>query len=438
MQEAGAVYANRPDVPEPPYVAAGGGQPAALGDVAEEVEPRDEGPDLNTMALNNYEQFYQLPRGSAKLAEIQKSSAGIAGWARMDVGGDPHEASTDAGSSVGAGSSFGGSPSSAASDNERYEPLGVVGRGVYGTVLVARDRETNERVALKRISLDEDQGDGVPAHVVREVSLLRDFVHRNVVQLMDLQVMSLTEFQLVFEYVPDELHRIVKGHRRAGTQLPMARVLQYSQDLLRGIHACHQRLIIHRDLKPQNVLIHPVDGLKICDFGLARAFSQPVRQYTPEVITLWYRAPELLLGHSQYGPEVDIWSAGCIIAEMATSHPTFPGDSEIGTAFKIMQLLGSPTEATWPGFEQILSCWSPHFPRWPPTDLAPIRAARPELGEAGMDLLRNLLAMNPASRIKARRARDHAFLQPELQEEDAPAGWFATEHVGGARGLQEP
>ncbi|CAK0891539.1 unnamed protein product [Prorocentrum cordatum] len=292
----------------------------------------------------------------------------------------------------------------------RYEVMHVIGTGVYGTVFVARDRETDSRVAIKSLTIDDDQGDGVPAHVIREVSLLRDFVHPNIVELKDLQVNGPTEYQLIFEYVPDDLHRILKGHRREGTQLLMEEVLRYSQDLLNGIHACHARMIIHRDLKPQNLLIHPVDGLKICDVGLARIFSLPVKSYTKEVITLWYRGPELLLGHPSYGPEVDIWSAGCIIAETATGYPIFPGDSEIGTILKIMQLLGSPTEATWPGFETSLPFWSSSYPSWPPTNLQAIRDKRPELGDAGMDLVRSLLAMRPAARPTSRRARAHAFV----------------------------
>jgi len=324
----------------------------------------------------------------------------------------PDQASTDA-SSSNAGSLEDESDhdqTDAAAMAQRYEPLEVVGRGAYGTVFLARDRDTNERVALKRFMFDEGHSDGVPADVIREVSLLRDFAHRNIVQLKDFQIVSMVEYQLVFEYVPDDLHQVLKGYRLAGTQLPLADIFHHFAGLLNGLHACHSVGIIHRDIKPQNILIHPVDGLKICDFGLARTFWRPAHKYTREVVTLWYRGPELLLGHPQYGPEVDLWSAGCVLAEMATGRPTFPGDSEITTVFKILELLGTPTEATWPGFEHHLAHWSPHFPKLPPTDLGSIRERRPELSEAGMDLLRSLLVMNPASRLTARRAKAHAFL----------------------------
>ncbi|CAK0880635.1 unnamed protein product, partial [Prorocentrum cordatum] len=285
--------------------------------------------------------------------------------------------------------------------------LQAVGSGSFGAVFLARDRETNDRVALKRLLLHDGEG-GVPAGVMREVSLLRSIVHPNIVRLKDLQIVGPNGFELIFEYIQDDLHKIWKGYRREGIKLPMEKVVQYSQDLLNGIHACHMRLVIHRDLKPQNLLIHPKDGLKICDFGLARISSPTVN--TREVVTLWYRGPELLLGHPTYDLPVDIWSAGCILTEMATGCPTFPGDSEVGTLFKIMQLLGSPTEATWPGFEHSLSNWSPRYPSWPPTRLEAIRSQRPELGDAGMDLARSLLAMDPAARPTSRRARACAFL----------------------------
>ncbi|CAK0854585.1 unnamed protein product [Prorocentrum cordatum] len=291
----------------------------------------------------------------------------------------------------------------------RYEALHVVGSGVFGTVFLARDRETNDRVALKRLNVKAGQN-GVPANVIREVSLLRDCVHPNIVKLKDLQIVGLDGFELIFEYIPDDLHRVLRCYWRKGTQLPMEKVVLYWQDLLNGIHACHTQMVIHRDLKPQNVLVHPIDGLKICDFGLARMSSRRVESYTRDVVTLWYRGPEILLGHPSYDLPVDIWSAGCLLAEIATGCPIFPGDSEIGTIVQIMQLLGTPTEATWPGFEQCLSLWKPSYPSWPPTGLKTINDQRPELGDAGMDLVQTLLVMNPAARPTSRKAKAHAFL----------------------------
>lgn len=291
---------------------------------------------------------------------------------------------------------------------DRYEKLGVIGSGVFGTVYKARDRETDAIVAMKHLHLEgSDLCDGVPAQVIREVSLLRDFVHPNIAELRNIQINGLGDYDLILEYIDVELHTLLRQHRKDKDFMPMDQVTRYTQDLLNGIHACHVRLIIHRDLKPQNILIGK-DGLKICDFGLARVYSLPIKLYTHDVVTLWYRAPEILLGVPKYGPEVDIWSAGCIVAEMATCYPTFPGDSEIGTIFKILKLLGSPTEETWPGFSR-LEYWKESFPRWPPTNLEPIREMRPELGEAGIDLLTHLLDMNPQSRLSSRRAKNHRF-----------------------------
>lgn len=295
------------------------------------------------------------------------------------------------------------------SPDERYTQIDVLGSGVYGTVFLVKDRGTGETLAMKRLHLDDDQDGGVPAHVIREVSLLRDFVHPNVVQIRSVETSGPKDFRLFFEYVPTDLYQVLRGHRREGSLLPMHLVRQYWQELLSGIHACHVRLILHRDLKPQNLLIHPTDGLKICDFGLARTFSSPKKPYTKEVVTLWYRCPELLLGDQEYGVEVDMWSAGCILAEIATCQPLFPGDSEIGTLFKILQLLGSPTETTWPGLEGTLPFWSKNFPKWPPTGLRAVHDRRPELGQAGMDLLRSLLVMNPNVRLRSRRAQKHPF-----------------------------
>jgi len=298
---------------------------------------------------------------------------------------------------------------------DRYELAQEIGVGVYGTVYKATDRQTNRVVAIKKLHIEEDCGQGVPANVIREVVCLRDFTHPNVVELIEIYISGVQDYSLVFEFVEGDLHKMLKSYRKAESAMPMELVKKYAYELLNGIHACHSRLIIHRDLKPQNILIGR-DGLKIGDFGLARIFSLPLRCYTLDVITLWYRSPEILLGCRRYGPEVDMWSAGCIIAEMATGQATFPGDSEIGTVFKIFKTVGTPSEDSWPSLRE-LDHWKPTFPQWPPTDLQGVINARPELGIDGADLLRNLLSLNPQNRYTARRAKGSAFVIHQKTQE---------------------
>lgn len=306
-----------------------------------------------------------------------------------------------------------------------YELQRVVGAGVYGTVHMARDRATGQTVAVKHVSSEEDSGQGVPTNILREVSVLRDFRHPNIVALLDIHTTTGEDFYLIFEYLEKgDLSHLLKYHSKSNTVMPKESLKRYSYDLLNGLHACHQRCILHRDLKPKNILLGVTsdgkESLKIADFGLARNFTVPFSNYTSEVITLWYRAPELLLGGQSYGTEVDMWSAGCIIAEMATNQPTFPGDSEIGTVFVIFKKVGTPSEESWPGLAK-LPHWKPSFPKWPPTDLAGIHDARPEMGSEGIDMIRNLLALNPLGRLNARQAKSSSFfiasseIVPELE-----------------------
>jgi len=291
----------------------------------------------------------------------------------------------------------------------------VLGAGVYGTVYMAKDRATGRSVAIKMITNNDEDNDGVPSFLIREVACLRDFQHPNIVELLDIHCAG-SQTYIIFECVEGgDLSRLLKAFRGAKTTMPMNLLIKYSYELLNGLHACHQRLILHRDLKPANMLIGS-DGLKIADFGLARTFTFPVRCYTHEVITLWYRAPEILLGSPQYGPSADMWSVGCIIAEMATNMPTFPGDSEIGTVFSIFKKVGTPSDDSYPGLSA-LPHWRRTFPQWSPTDLAAIYDGRPEIGVQGAELLRGLLTLNPEARFTARKAKAATFFKdPEASE----------------------
>mmetsp|Transcript_4167 Transcript_4167/g.6702 ORF Transcript_4167/g.6702 Transcript_4167/m.6702 type:complete len:504 (+) Transcript_4167:60-1571(+) len=291
---------------------------------------------------------------------------------------------------------------------EKYEAMHQVGVGVYGTVYKAIHRDTRRVVAIKKMKTDEEYGmiqQGVPSQIIREVACLRDLIHPNVVELLDVHVGGGNEndYSVIFEYVEGDLHKLLKSLRNNNRKLGIELVQKYALELLTGIHACHVRLILHRDLKPQNILIGP-NGLKIGDFGLSRMFSLPLRQYSLDVITLWYRAPEILLGCQRYGAEVDMWSAGCIVAEMATMSAIFNGDSEIGTIFKIFKICGTPSEATWEGVSA-LDHYKTNFPIWRPTNLKDIADSCPELGEDGMDLIRGLLVLAPNDRYNARKAK---------------------------------
>lgn len=295
----------------------------------------------------------------------------------------------------------------------QYHDIEMIGGGNYGTVYKAQSRRSGEIVALKKLHLEDDLDDGIPASVIREISILQDFKHPNIVSLKDVAVDSVQDICLVFEYIETDLYQVVRNLRRRGQMLPMSLVHQYSSELMAGIAACHGRRIIHRDLKPQNILVSNAEGrcrLKIADFGLARITHVPVKAYTHDVITLWYRAPEILLGATRYGPQVDMWSAGCVVAEMITGVPPFPGDSEVGTIFKIFQLCGTPSEETWPGVTE-LNLFKTEFPQWSGKGVASIAACRTDLCEAGIGFLEALIVPNPEKRLSARKAREHTFLR---------------------------
>lgn len=194
---------------------------------------------------------------------------------------------------------------------ECFEKVEKIGEGTYGIVYKAKHKVTGEIVALKRIRLDGDS-EGVPSTALREISLLKELRHPNVVQLREVVHIEKILY-LVFEYLYKDLKRFIED---VEGEISMKLVKSYLRQLLQGLEYCHTNRILHRDLKPQNLLIDRWGYIKLADFGLARSFGLPTRSFTHEVVTLWYRAPEILLGSKFYTASVDVWSLGCIFGEM--------------------------------------------------------------------------------------------------------------------------
>ncbi|ORZ34515.1 protein serine/threonine kinase [Catenaria anguillulae PL171] len=311
---------------------------------------------------------------------------------------------------------------------DKYQKIEKLGEGTYGIVYKAQNRDSGDIVALKRIRLDNEE-EGVPCTAIREISLLKELKHTNIVRLYDV-LHTDKKLTLVFEFMDSDLKKYMDANN---SELDAAVVRQFMFQLLKGIAFCHEHRVLHRDLKPQNLLINKKGELKLADFGLARAFGIPVRSYSNEVVTLWYRAPDVLMGSRQYSTSIDIWSAGCIFAEMATGRPLFPGSSIGDQLLRIYKVLGTPTESTWPGCTS-LPDWRgdmPHLDRQPLDPLVPKLANDP--GAAGVDLLSALLAYAPSHRIDALTALQHAYFDPIRPAAQVPPGGQVSGHAAQAQ-----
>ncbi|KYN16431.1 PREDICTED: cyclin-dependent kinase 4-like [Trachymyrmex cornetzi] len=307
-----------------------------------------------------------------------------------------------------------------------FENLSVIGNGAYGTVYKATDKNSGQTVALKRVRIPLTE-DGLPQSTLREIVALKSleqYEHPHIVRLLDtcqggdyLDVSSgdgtferperdIT-FWLVFEHVERDLASYIANYRNSSPRLsiPPYLVRQMLKEILCGVEFLHSHRIIHRDLKPQNLLVTREGRIKIADFGLAKTYGFEMR-LTSVVVTQWYRAPEVLLGCS-YATPVDVWSVGCILAELCKLEPLFPGTSEGDQLDRIFQVLGTPSQEEWP--ENVSLNWNA-FPHRRPR---PLSLIVPDLNEDGLDLIKNMLMFDPHSRITAAKAVRHRYFSDE-------------------------
>ncbi|RLN00205.1 cyclin-dependent kinase C-2 [Panicum miliaceum] len=255
------------------------------------------------------------------------------------------------------------SPSFGSRSVDCFEKLEQIGEGTYGQVFMAKETETKEIVALKKIRMDSEREGVIPYPAIREIKILKKLHHQNVINLKEIVTSPGPErdeqgkqiegnkykgsIYMVFEYMDHDLTGLSD---RPGMRFTIPQIKCYMKQLLLGLHYCHINQVLHRDIKGSNLLIDNHGILKLADFGLARSFSYDHNAHlTNRVITLWYRPPELLLGSTQYGPAVDMWSVGCIFAELLYGKPILPGKNEPEQLTKIFELCGTPDELNWPG-----------------------------------------------------------------------------------------
>lgn len=282
---------------------------------------------------------------------------------------------------------------------ETYIKLDKLGEGTYATVFKGRSKLTDNLVALKEIRLEHEEG--APCTAIREVSLLKDLKHANIVTLHDI-IHTDKSLTLVFEYLDKDLKQYMDD---CGNILSMQNVKIFLFQILRGLAYCHKRKVLHRDLKPQNLLINERGELKLADFGLARAKSVPTKTYSNEVVTLWYRPPDVLLGSSEYSTQIDMWGVGCIFYEMAAGRPLFPGSTVEDELHLIFRLLGTPSENSWPGISSMEEFKSYKFPKY---KTQPLINHAPRLDIDGIELLLSFLKYESKQRISA----DESMRQP--------------------------
>ena len=289
-----------------------------------------------------------------------------------------------------------------ATDKERnaYKKFEVLGKGSHGRVYRGYSVAMNCDVAMKEV----DRQQGIPATALREAATMKMLKHSNIVTVYEIVFLKST-MTFILEYMDFDLMQVLKGAPN-GLPVEEARLLLFQ--LLRGIQYCHQKHILHRDLKPRNLLVNTHGELKIADFGLARWTSVPCFEYSSKVVTLAYRAPEILLGSTDYGASVDMWSVGCIFAEMICGSRLFQPKGVLSQHHLIFSALGTPTEESWPGVTSLPKFYGKKYPVNRAIGLEKV-APKLKTNDDVLDICKGLVQLHPDSRLKASDAMKHEF-----------------------------
>ena len=300
---------------------------------------------------------------------------------------------------------------------EHYKKIDQVGEGTFGKVYKAQLEDPNDKnnhkiYALKKILMDNEK-EGFPITALREIMILKRLKHKNIIPLKEIVTSKPKEknkyrgnVYLVFEYMEHDISGL--GNLKSNYTIPNIKCIMYQ--LLEGLQYLHSNNIIHRDIKTANILLNNKGEIKIGDFGLARIISPSLKKkITNRVVTLWYRAPELLFGEDHYGPAIDMWSIGCVFSELLTGTPLFKGKKEMDQVDKIVEKCGTPNEENWPGVTKLplynMLCPKKDYPNV----LRSIYSDNNKVDDCCFDLLSKMLILCPKKRINVKDAMEHEF-----------------------------